>query len=243
MAYRRSVTAADAGRGPPCGGSGRGKGGSAFFRGQRLLLYSEGKEKARPGVSGCREGRNAPGWRIRSFLSGRKMSIPPRHGGCSRRRECRTRKKLFRYRRASRVNTYCLADCRDYFYGFMVWHTGYLRWFDLRSYDEGFVLLFPERESPGRIPDFHPSRKLFKIQQEAERWGERMGVNGVGDLNECISQGESGHLTLVAEALQESRGGGNRRGDQRKAGGQVCAHRRSLFFRGKQLFPDAWPCS
>lgn len=115
------------------------------------------------------------------------------------------KEKLFRYRRASRVNTYCLADCRDYFYGFMVWHTGYLRWFDLRSYDEGFVLLFPERESPGRIPDFHPSRKLFKIQQEAERWGERMGVNGVGDLNECISQGESGHLTLVAEALQESR--------------------------------------
>ena len=36
----------------------------------------------------------------------------------------------------------------DYFYGYMASHTGYLRYFDLKSYDEGFVLELPERNRP-----------------------------------------------------------------------------------------------
>lgn len=115
------------------------------------------------------------------------------------------KEKLFRYRRASRVNIYSLEDYEDYFYGFMLWHTGYLKYFDLRLYDEGFILLLPEKEQPDEIPAFAPSEKVFRIQQESEKWGERMGIDGVGDLNECISRGQIGQMMLVAEALQESR--------------------------------------
>ena len=35
--------------------------------------------------------------------------------------------------------------------------------------------------------------------------GEQLGIDGVGDLNECISRGEISQTMLVAEALQESR--------------------------------------
>lgn len=115
------------------------------------------------------------------------------------------KEKLLRYRRASRVNIYSLEDFEDYFYGFMVWHTGYLKYFDLCLYDEGFVLLLPEKERPDEIPPFIPSEKVFKIQQKSEKWGEKMGIDGVGDLNESISRGEIGQIMLVAEALQESR--------------------------------------
>ena len=83
----------------------------------------------------------------------------------------KNKEKLFRYRRSSRVNIYSLADFEDYFYGFMVWHTGYLKYFDLQLYDEGFVLLMPERAKPTVIPPFQPSPKIFKVQQRSEKWG------------------------------------------------------------------------
>ena len=37
------------------------------------------------------------------------------------------KEKLFKYRRSSRVNIYVLDHYKDYFYGFMVPSTGYLR--------------------------------------------------------------------------------------------------------------------
>ena len=115
------------------------------------------------------------------------------------------KEKLFRYRRVSKVNIYRLEDYEDYFYGFMVWHTGYLKYFDLRLYDEGFILEMPDLKDPTQVPPFRPSPKIFKAQQEAERWGEQLGLDTVGALNECISQGKIHHSLLVAEALQESK--------------------------------------
>lgn len=115
------------------------------------------------------------------------------------------KEKLFRYRRVSRVNIYEVDGFEDYFYGFMVNHTGYLRAFDLIPYEEGIVLLLPGKEQPDRIGPFHPSGKVFQVQKEAEQWAEKLDVSTVGDLNERISQGKMNQLFLVSEALQEGR--------------------------------------
>ena len=48
---------------------------------------------------------------------------------------------LFHYRRSSRVNIYDLDHYKDYFYGYMTAHTGYLKYFDLKPYEDGFVFL------------------------------------------------------------------------------------------------------
>lgn len=115
------------------------------------------------------------------------------------------KEKLFRYRRSSRVNIYRLVDFEDYFYGFMVWHTGYLKYFELYPYDEGLVLQMPECENPTVLPPLKSSPKIFKVQQESERWGERLGLDTVGELNDCISRGEMKKIILISEALQEER--------------------------------------
>lgn len=115
------------------------------------------------------------------------------------------KEKLFKYRRVSRVNIYSLDDFEDYFYGFMVWHTGYLKYFKLYLYDEGMVLQMPKRNNPTEVPPFIPSPKIFKVQKESEKWGEMMDVSVVGDLNEKISYGGAKELILVSEALQEGR--------------------------------------
>lgn len=114
------------------------------------------------------------------------------------------KEKLFRYRRVSKVNLYSIGEFEDYFYGFMCWHTGYLKWFDLIQYDEGFVLQMPKKSNPTVVAEFKPSPKIFKVQQESERWGEKLQVDTVGALNECICDGRIKELILTAEALQEA---------------------------------------
>lgn len=115
------------------------------------------------------------------------------------------KEKLFKYRRVSKVNVYKLVDFEDYYYGFMTWHTGYLKYFDLYLYDEGIVLQLPKRENPTEVPAFEPSPKIFKIQQESEKWAERLDIETVGDLNEKVTNHDIRQMILISEALQEGR--------------------------------------
>ena len=115
------------------------------------------------------------------------------------------KEKLFRFRRGSRVNIYSLDGFEDYFYGFMVNHTGYLKYFELYPYDTGMVLQLPERSNPQEVPPFVPKPKIFQIQKESECSGEMMQADTVGALNEQIVSKGASQLLLVAEALQESK--------------------------------------
>ena len=53
------------------------------------------------------------------------------------------KERLFQYRRASRVNIYSIGNFEDYYYGYMVQNTGYIKYFDLKLYEDGFVLVLP----------------------------------------------------------------------------------------------------
>jgi len=111
--------------------------------------------------------------------------------------------QLFRYRRASNANVYRLDDFEDYYYGFMVPSTGYLRYFALYAYEKGFVLQMPDRKEPDVIPEFVPQNKLFQVLKQSDDWGVMLKVDTVGGLNDAIAAGEINDLMLVQEALQE----------------------------------------
>lgn len=113
------------------------------------------------------------------------------------------KERLFYYRRASRVNIYSIENFEDYFFGYMVQNTGYIKHFELVLYDRGFVLLLPDRHNPKTILEFKPSKKLFKVQQQAEDWGKQLGIYDVGTLNHYISKGKIDDLILMQEAIQE----------------------------------------
>ena len=114
------------------------------------------------------------------------------------------KEKLFRYRRSSRVNIYELDGYKDYYYGHMVPSTGYLEQFDLIRYSEGFVLIYPDRET-GVLSEYRPSEKLFATQRSSALWGEQMGVKNIGQLNEAISTGRIQDIILMQEAQMEAR--------------------------------------
>ena len=115
------------------------------------------------------------------------------------------KEKLFNFRRASKVNIYSLKGFEDYFYGYMVPRTGYVKHYALHLYDEGFVLQLPVKENPNVVPEFKPQKKLFNVLKESEKWSETLKIDTVGALNEKISKGEIKDIILVAEALQEKK--------------------------------------
>lgn len=114
------------------------------------------------------------------------------------------KEKLFRYRRSSRVNIYVIDHYKDYFYGFMVPSTGYLRYYDVTKYADGFVLLFPNEDTKV-VAEFNPSTKLFNTLKASRDWGRMLEIDTIGALNDAIAAGRMQEMMLTQEALFEER--------------------------------------
>ena len=113
--------------------------------------------------------------------------------------------RLFNYRISSRTNIYSLEDYTDYYYGYMVPDTSYLKLFDLKLYKSGFVLMLPSSEKPEELPPFEPVEKLFEEQNASRIWSKKLGIHTVGDLNDLVASGKMTDLVLMQEALQEKK--------------------------------------
>ena len=163
------------------------------------------------------------------------------------------KEKLFRYRRSSRVNIYDLDHYKDYFYGFMVPSTGYLRYYDVIRYQDGFMLLFPGKNTK-EVAEFIPSEKLFYTLETSRDWGKMLEIDTIGALNDAISSGKTQQMILTQEALFEERIG--KLADQivnvkgRKfimiagpssSGKTTFSHRLSIQLAAKGLNPHPFP--
>ena len=115
------------------------------------------------------------------------------------------KKSLFRYRGSSSVNVYSLDGYNDYYYGFMLPSTGYVKYFDLQLYHDGFLLVLPRKKNPTVVDKFVPAEHLFQTMNSASDWGIKLGIDTVGDLNDQIRTGGFNEMMLVQEALQERR--------------------------------------
>ncbi len=112
---------------------------------------------------------------------------------------------LLKYRSASTTNVYRLDDYTDYFYGFMVYDTSYLKWFKLYKYHDGFVLQMPSKTEPKVVCEFNPSDNVYKSLKESGEWANMLGSNTVGQFNDIIVKEDFQNLILVQEALQEAK--------------------------------------
>ena len=113
--------------------------------------------------------------------------------------------KLIKYRKSSVINLYELDGYYDYYYGYMLPNCGYVRLFEVLKYKEGFILNLPRRTAPDVLEEFVPLEKVFETMMTATRWGDMLGIDTVGDLNDCICSGDIDDMVLVQEALQERR--------------------------------------
>ena len=114
------------------------------------------------------------------------------------------KERLLHYRRSSRVNIYELDGHQDYYYGYMVPSTGYLGVFDLELYEDGFVLLFPNKKGD-EVEPLHTSNKLYHTLKESRSWSRMLDVGTIGALNDAIASGRGEQIILLQEALMEER--------------------------------------
>ncbi len=115
------------------------------------------------------------------------------------------KEKLFWYRRSSYVNVYSMDGYMDYYYGYMLPSTGYIRYFEVLRHEGGLILNLPDTSHPKEIQPFEPKKKFFETLKQANEWNGLFGINTVGDLNEQICHGNISDLILVQEAQQERR--------------------------------------
>lgn len=118
-------------------------------------------------------------------------------------RRLKAKAALLRYRRSSRINIYDLGGYEDYFYGYMLPSTGYLKAFDLVRHDDGFVLVIPIKGTMELPSPYKVEKKLYEAMSGAENWGRQIGINYVGELNDAIVAGKANDLILIQEAIME----------------------------------------
>jgi len=103
------------------------------------------------------------------------------------------------------VTIYKCEEFEDYFYGYMAPDTGYLKYFDVKYYSPGLILMYPDKSNPEVIPKFKEQKKLFSIFKEYKNWGNILGVANVGALNDIVKEGKINEMIRVAEALHEKK--------------------------------------
>ncbi len=113
--------------------------------------------------------------------------------------------RLLNYRISSQVNLYTLDGFTDHFYGYMVPDTGYLRWFALKPFEDGFILRLPALENPEQVGSFTPSMKVFRSMHDAEDRSAAMYVSNVAEMDDIVAAGEATQMILAHEALMEKR--------------------------------------
>ena len=112
---------------------------------------------------------------------------------------------LMRTRRQFYSSVYKLDDVVNYFYGYLVPSSGYMKHFDLVKYYKGMLLVMPKKDNPNELEDIVIQNKLFDIFQEFNEWVEIIGVPNVGRLNEITQSGKIGDIIKISEALQEKK--------------------------------------
>lgn len=113
--------------------------------------------------------------------------------------------RLLQYRIDSRVNIYTLDGFIDYFYGYMVPDTSYLKCFALELFEDGFVLRLPDPQNPERLGDFRPSMHVFRALHEATQRLAALHISNVGEMNDIISKGQATQMILAHEAMMEKK--------------------------------------
>jgi len=101
------------------------------------------------------------------------------------------------------VRLYNLDGYRDYFHGYMVPSTGYLKVFGLLRWEEGFVLQYPRRIEPSTLQEPTRYPQLKHVFREYGNWLRRLGIENVGGLNRAITNSRAREVILVSEALHE----------------------------------------
>ncbi|MDR0656841.1 MAG: nucleoside kinase [Treponema sp.] len=110
--------------------------------------------------------------------------------------------ELLNQRSESRIKVNRCESFADLYIEPLINRTGKLSAFELRPYEDGFLLRFPGTGRGKTIDPFEDSPGIFSVYQEYKKWGRIVGVHSVGELNKLISGRTIKDYIRIAEAFQ-----------------------------------------
>jgi uridine kinase len=109
---------------------------------------------------------------------------------------------LLDQRGTSRIKVNECKNNIDIYVEALVPRTGLLSSFELKPYQEGFLLRFPTVGKGRIIGPFTDEPKIFNVYNEYKKWGRIVGVRVVGDLNTLVAKRNIRDYVRIAEAHQ-----------------------------------------
>lgn len=104
-----------------------------------------------------------------------------------------------------KVSLYFCDDYYNYFYGVMPISTGFIRYFDIMKYRDGFLILYPSKNEPNVVKPYKPGIKLEAALEDYADIYNVLGISTLEELNNKIKKGETGEVILLSEALHEKK--------------------------------------
>lgn len=108
-------------------------------------------------------------------------------------------------RMKSHVSVYACGDTINYFYGVMPLSTGYIKYFDILTYENGFIIVYPRRSNPTKVEKIKETKKLYATFDEYDKLHKILNVSNVSELNSWIKSGKIADLIRISEALHEKK--------------------------------------
>lgn len=108
-------------------------------------------------------------------------------------------------RMKSHVSVYSCGETINYFYGVMPRSTGYIKYFDIMTYEKGFIVVYPRRSNPTKVDAIKNTKKLYTTFDEYDKLHKILNVSNVSELNAWIKSGRIADLIRISEALHEKK--------------------------------------
>lgn len=103
------------------------------------------------------------------------------------------------------VTLYYCNNYYNYLYGVMPITTGCISKYELQKYDNGFLIRYPSRKTPEKVPELKETNKLYNALKENDQTHKVLGISTLHKLNNIVRQGNIKEYILLDEALHEKK--------------------------------------
>ena len=110
---------------------------------------------------------------------------------------------LTKFHGNNKITFWGLDDYWSYFTGPLMPSTSYLNKFEIMSYEDGFIVRFPDLIATNELPPYENQRKIFHVYTQFSRWLDLLDIKDSCQVNEMIHNGRFSDYIKMCEAIQE----------------------------------------
>lgn len=109
---------------------------------------------------------------------------------------------LMTYNYKPAINIRDIDGYMKYVNGELTYDTSYIKYFDLKKYDDGLLLILPSGEKEKDLENFIDNDNLFTASKKSLDWATSLKIDSVGKLNKFIAKTKFDRVVMITELNQ-----------------------------------------